>query len=337
MFQGFQRIRGAIDARIAEEQAKQQPSRSNSTARRSSSRNLSPSKRTARSKDGDNSKTAPTGKGPDPSEFDPEFVIGDEDEQPSRVGTPRPKEKAPTAEGAVENDGEKDDGKVAEAQEKPDKAPEIPPEVQVRLRKLDKLEPKYTELLRSYRIAHARIGAIETFESSLREHTPLTSITDTAAFIEYLGQLNVKSDMLMEELKRVSKERDDINKKLEDAEKRAKQANEEVEALNAKAASVADAATADTTAPTASTGPSTSNASKEAATAGDDEEFFSYDSELPRLQTQLQESEAKVGKLEEENTSLKGELAVAQESAESFMKNLNYAMHTQRPKSEATL
>lgn len=146
-----QRIRGAIDARIAEEQAKQQratpqtPSRSSSTARRSSSRNLSPSKRTARSKDGDSSKTAPNGKGPDPSEFDPEFVIGDEDEQPSRAGTPRPKEKAPAAEGAGEGEGErKDDGKEAETQDKPDKAPEIPPEVQVRLRKLDKLEPKYT-------------------------------------------------------------------------------------------------------------------------------------------------------------------------------------------------
>ena len=57
------------------------------------------------------------------------------------------------------------------------------------------------ELLRSYRIAHARVGAIEAFESSLREYTPLTSISDTGAFVEYLGQLNVKSDMLMEELK----------------------------------------------------------------------------------------------------------------------------------------
>jgi hypothetical protein len=106
---------------------------------------LSPSKRTSRSKDGDSSKAAPTGKGPDPSEFDPEFVIGDEDEQPSRAGTPRPKEKAPTTEGASENGSEKkEDDKEAEGDEKPDKAPEIPPEVQTRLRKLDKLEPKYT-------------------------------------------------------------------------------------------------------------------------------------------------------------------------------------------------
>lgn len=146
------RIRGAIDARIAEEQAKQQrttpstPARSASTQRRSSSRNLSPSQRSARSKDGDSSKAAPTGKGPDPSEFDPDFVIGDDDsEQPSRVGTPRPKEKTPTKETTTENGtGNKEDEKPTEADEKPDKAPEIPPEVQTRLRKLDKLEPKYS-------------------------------------------------------------------------------------------------------------------------------------------------------------------------------------------------
>ncbi|KAJ4378170.1 Golgin imh1 [Neocucurbitaria cava] len=146
-----QRIRGAIDARIAEEQARQKagqsstPPRSSSAPRRSSSRNLSPSKRPARSKDGDNSKTAPAGKGPDPSEFDPEFVIGEEDEQPSRVGTPRPKEKAQSAEPATENGNEeKEVEPAAEADEKKDKEPELPPEVQTRLRKLDKLEPKYS-------------------------------------------------------------------------------------------------------------------------------------------------------------------------------------------------
>jgi hypothetical protein len=143
-----QRIRGAIDARIAEEQAKQRttpqatPPRSSSTQRHSSSRNLSPSKRSAKSKDGDSSKAAPTGKGPDPSEF----VIGDDEEQPSRASTPRPKEKAQPTEGASENASEKkdDDEKGADVDEKSDKAPEIPPEAQLRLRKLDKLEPKYT-------------------------------------------------------------------------------------------------------------------------------------------------------------------------------------------------
>lgn len=148
------RIRGAIDARIAEEQARQKasqqssPSRSNSAPRRSSSRNLSPSKRTARSKDGDGSKSAPAGKGPDPSEFDPEFVIGDEEDAPSRASTPRPKEKAQSADATTENgesvDGRKEGDQPGEGSDKPEKTPEIPPEVQTRLRKLDKLEPKYS-------------------------------------------------------------------------------------------------------------------------------------------------------------------------------------------------
>jgi hypothetical protein len=147
-----QRIRGAIDAKIAEEQqrmkASQQPttpSRSSSAARRSSSRNLSPSTRSARSKDADNSKAAPAGKGPDPSEFDPEFVIGEEEDQPSRAATPRPKEKATPAETSIENgDTKKEDEPATETDEKPEQPPAIPPETQARLRKLDKLEPKYT-------------------------------------------------------------------------------------------------------------------------------------------------------------------------------------------------
>jgi hypothetical protein len=72
-------------------------------------------------------------------------VIGDDEDQPSRATTPRPKEKAHSSEGASEDGSEKkEDDKEAVADEKPDKTPEIPPEVQLRLRKLDKLEPKYT-------------------------------------------------------------------------------------------------------------------------------------------------------------------------------------------------
>jgi hypothetical protein len=145
-----QRIKGALDARIAEEQAKQRasaqasPSRSGSVPKRSNSRNLSPSKRPLKGKDGDSpGRAAPTGKGPDPSEFDPEFVIGEEDEQPNSSGTPRPKEKTEGGETAeTAEDNGKEDAKAAE--EKAQSALEMPPETKARLRKLDKLEPKYT-------------------------------------------------------------------------------------------------------------------------------------------------------------------------------------------------
>ncbi|KAF2872044.1 hypothetical protein BDV95DRAFT_33316 [Massariosphaeria phaeospora] len=319
----FQRFKGVLDARIAEvaeETAKQRssastsPARSASTPRRSSSRNLSPSKRPAKSKDADNgSKAAPVGKGPDPSEFDPEFVIGEEDDQSNRSGTPQPKEKADMADNTASDGQEKaEDGQAATADGKASTPPKIPADVQVRLRKLDKLEPKYSELLRSYRIAHARISAIEAFESSLREHTPLTSINDPPSFVEYLGQLNVKSDMLMEELKRVTKERNEFNKKLEDAEKRATEASEEVEKLQAQAAAASGEASNDDSATlTESIAPiSPSKASKETENTEDTEDFFSYDSELPRVQSQLRESEQKT------------DLSVAEQLATSRFKDL---------------
>jgi hypothetical protein len=71
--------------------------------------------------------------------------VGEEDDVPSRVGTPRPKEKAHPTEASAENgDGKKEDDQSALVEEKPEQPPEIPPEIQLRLRKLDKLEPKYT-------------------------------------------------------------------------------------------------------------------------------------------------------------------------------------------------
>ena len=88
-------------------------------------------------------------KGPDPSEFEPDFVIGGDD-TPSRSSTPRPiPEKSETA---------PDDGASAgvplqaETKETPKKLSkndafvkpaELPADVRVKLRKLEKLESRY--------------------------------------------------------------------------------------------------------------------------------------------------------------------------------------------------
>ena len=68
------------------------------------------------------------------------------------------------------------------------------------------------ELLRSYRVAHSRAVSIEPFEKALKEHTPLAGISDPNALVEYLDQLNLKGDMVMDELKRVSTDRDEYKK-----------------------------------------------------------------------------------------------------------------------------
>lgn len=150
------RLKGAIDSRIAEEQARQKalqssPSRSNSSARRSSSRTVSPSKRQARAKEREKrANDAAAEKGPDPSEFEPEITVGDDEESRSRVGTPGsgaeregdgtvsvPVNEQPTAEEHTEPNGTMEEGDERPA------PPELPTDVRLKLRKLDKLESRY--------------------------------------------------------------------------------------------------------------------------------------------------------------------------------------------------
>ena len=88
---------------------------------------------------------------PDPKEFEPDFVIED-DEIPSRAATPRPvqvkdgeAESASTVEGktSTENDDQQVEGEKASAPVISDTLPELPRDVQVKLRKLEKLESRY--------------------------------------------------------------------------------------------------------------------------------------------------------------------------------------------------
>lgn len=149
----FKGALGALDARIAEEQAKQRaasqqsPSRSSSVSKRPGSRAISPSRRATRPKDQDNgNKEPPSGRGPDPSEFDPDFVIG-EDDEPSRAGTPRPKEKAEASDVTQTDNSGKDkeeNGKEQARDATLSGQAELPPEVRTKLRKLERLESKYS-------------------------------------------------------------------------------------------------------------------------------------------------------------------------------------------------
>ena len=138
------RIKGAIDQTIAQEQARQRlaqssPSRSGS---RSNSRNLSPSRRTARARPPGTAET-PTGKGPDPAAFEPDFVI--DDEEPSRSATPTPNAEGKTTGGSAEAAGSTANMALQPSGEDDPqrRSGELPTEVRVRLRKMDKLESRY--------------------------------------------------------------------------------------------------------------------------------------------------------------------------------------------------
>lgn len=147
----WQRLKGAIDSRIAEEQARQRlsqssPSRSTSDARRPAARDESPANRPERTgargrKEGD-----PPRKTADPAEFEPDFVVGDDD-MPSRSSTPRPLEMKTQLSSTESPADPKLDAADSSTQEKmasrDSTAIELPTDVRVKLRKLDKLESKY--------------------------------------------------------------------------------------------------------------------------------------------------------------------------------------------------
>ena len=147
-------------------------------------------------------------------------------------------------------------------------------DVEAKLKKLSKLDAKYQELLRAYRRAHARNSAIEPFEARLRETTPLASIGDPDAFVDYLTQLKSKEDLVVQELSRVTREKDEYIKKFEGSEQRVNSAQAELESLK-----------------------------KDKPSEGT-EELYSVDSEVPRLQSevherdeQIQELKSQIGKI----------------------------------------
>lgn len=148
----FQRLKNAVDARIAEEQARQKATASptstdspTSAIRRSTSvRSESPARGPA------SRKKLVAGEGsidsrPDPSEFEKAFVIDDESEELSRSGTPALPDVSGAGNGDATNEKmglEGDLGKDDQGSEAP-RPPELAPDVKAKLRKLEKLESRY--------------------------------------------------------------------------------------------------------------------------------------------------------------------------------------------------
>lgn len=253
---------------------------------------------------------------------------------------------------------------VGEQDEKERPGPELPLEVQAKLQRLVKLEDKYGQMLRAYKIAHARVQSIGPFEASLRENTPLTTIAEPGALVEYLNQLNLKGNMVMQELKRVSTENEENKKKLGASENEKSDLQDEVmqlkdrmgriPAVNGNVVAEANDTTNAPTepaakdteevplivkSPTDSKSPTESIASRVPSfslfspkaravkpTPGkESEEFFSYDTEVPRLESELQERASEIEGLKKDVLSLKSDLAVARESTEGMVRSLESA------------
>lgn len=351
-----------LDGKIAEEQAKQNgqgqpsgtPKRSPSNvSRRGSGRTDSPSQRAGsrlRVPEGDG---AAVSKAPDPDEF----VIGDDASDISRTATPKPAKESSEVAAKEGGDALKKDDAPAEGKGKAKAGDsELPEDVVQKLARLENLTSKYkgmvhttplhrdwhllfysqnalsTELLRNYRAAHARVAQTEAFEATLREHTPLANVSDPGALVEFLNQRSLQSDMVMEELKRITgehrdtvKERDELRTKLETAEQQAKTAFDEAAGLRKEREEQA-ASKAATDKAIKSSDPLGADAVNEPAkppapqpavsTAKPKEEegdtFFSYDGDL-EAQVKKHEEDIKqqreyINELETENATMRQDL-----------------------------
>lgn len=217
--------------------------------------------------------------------------------------------------------------------------------------------------MKSYRTAHTRVLSIEPFENALRENTPLTSINDSAALVEYLNQVNLKSDMVLSELKRVSSERDTFKEELAQMKQKVIKDKEE-DAANIAKTSVTDGsaesrdvqvegppsqhelisesvgeasvfihknALLDTTRSTAGTAARPplfsaqlkADGSSKVSEATDD--LFSYETELPRIESELKDRETEIRGLHDDIDRLKNDLSVARESTQSMVGTLEDA------------
>lgn len=103
------------------------------------------------------------GRGPDPSVYESAFVIEDDSEDPSRVGTPAPPEiKAEKMSENGTNQEVTGDGEAGVVREDADNVPkppaiaELPPDVRTKLRKLEKLEARYQGKLQHAQSQHAK-------------------------------------------------------------------------------------------------------------------------------------------------------------------------------------
>lgn len=218
-------------------------------------------------------------------------------------------------------------------------------------------------MLKSYRTAHARVLSIDPFENALKENTPLTSINDSAALVEYLNQINLKSDMVLDELKRVSSERDTFKEELARMKQKPKKAQEEDAANNGTISltnGLADSQDEQIIGPplkhelisesigegsvfapknaksvtarsiagaAASLHPSSSplKAKESTKVLESTEDLFSYETELPRLELEIKDRQIEIRGLHDEIDRLKNDLSVARESTQIMVGTLEEA------------
>ena len=151
----IQRIRGAIDSTIAQEQARQRqaqasPSRSSSNARKADPRAISPAKRVSRQGTRGRQDGEPSAKGPDPVDFESEFAI--DDEHLRRSGVPKPQSNQNGSTGTVQETApqptSQETNETSTSAGESSASSDLSIDVRDKLKKLEKYESRYHGMFR---------------------------------------------------------------------------------------------------------------------------------------------------------------------------------------------
>ncbi|SCV02621.1 LAME_0H03444g1_1 [Lachancea meyersii CBS 8951] len=102
-----------------------------------------------------------------------------------------------------------------EGQEQFDKNSDLPVDVQAKLRKFDKYEQKYPLLLNAYKAEKAKIEKLAALQKILCENTPISSLEDFDSLTSFFQNTNLKIDMLNDEVKRLTTEKNEQSVELE--------------------------------------------------------------------------------------------------------------------------
>ncbi|KAI5778948.1 hypothetical protein EDC01DRAFT_622206 [Geopyxis carbonaria] len=327
----FSRIKGVIDSQIAAEQARTRNAQTRSSPSNSSS-NVSRSSSRAQARSASRSTAPPEAqKEKDPSEFENDSDIATTiPGTPKRSSTPIPPEKvtddplgalgSDDSNGTIGGNKENTEMPIQNATTKESHRSstvssvglntDFPPEVRVKLRKLEKLEGRYADLLRSYKIVHARNSLIEPFEKALRENTPCESISDPKSLIDYINSFSVRSGLAKEEIIRVSQERDEY-KAL------ARKAQTELEARNKELSEMRDSIS-----PIQSKSSSPKTSERDSTSHGKSDDIFNFDDEQEGLGVKVDTLEKDLEHIKRQLKTVNEEKTVAEEAVQIMQRSV---------------
>lgn len=104
------------------------------------------------------------------------------------------------------------------SQDQLDSNSDLPKEIQAKLKKFEKYEQKYPLLLNAYKNEKLKSEQFDKVQQILTENTPIASTDDHESLITFFQNVEMKTTMLNDEIKRLTTEQSENQKKIQELE-----------------------------------------------------------------------------------------------------------------------